>query len=136
MNDTERFNKLMPKLNKMIQEILKNENMDVDGVLRDEFNVYFDALNLAITFTPEIPITLYYENIVLPYKKYIESDDSEYFMSNYKKLIKEQNIDADNTMLIFFDKLQKIWFKLNQNNKYNLWKFIRAISVLAKNNHK
>jgi hypothetical protein len=116
------------QLDKFLDELIKTYPEDKD------FPYYKRLVDQLKRLNVRKPIELY-AFTVHKHVKLIENRDSDFFFSNFGKLVSEETEDKSNQAEAFrlFENIKKYWEEMNDDNKKIIWDYLNVLTKLAMN---
>ena len=122
----ERSKKIVSIFNKQISEFI-TQSIDVfPNLLKDQEICKLKlSLETTISLTPNIPIQLFYKNVIIPYGMQIDDGDEKFFL--------DLDIDIENESIKL---VKQIYAKTSSSNRKIIWDYIRRLKLLSINYYK
>ena len=93
-----------------------------------EFKKYKKGAKLLDTFNPRKAAQVYKDYSVV-YREKINNKDERFFIQNDYSDIQE--VQEDNEIVKFIEKIKSCWLKLSDENKEKIWKYLQTLSILS-----
>jgi hypothetical protein len=116
------------QLDKFLDELIKTYPEDKD------FLYYKRLIDQLKRLNVRKPIELY-AFTVHKHVKLIENRDSDFFFSNFGKLVSEETEDKSNQAEAFrlFENIKRYWEEMNDDNRKIIWDYLNVLTKLAMN---
>jgi len=93
-----------------------------------EFKKYKKGAKLLDTFNPRKAAQVYKDYSVV-YREKINNKDERFFIQNDYSDIQE--VQEDNEIVKFIEKIKSCWLQLSDENKEKIWKYLQTLSILS-----
>ena len=93
-----------------------------------EFKKYKKAAKLLDTFNPRKAAQVY-KDYSASYREKINAKDEGFFIQNDYSDIQE--VQEDNEIVKFIEKIKSCWLQLSDENKEKIWKYLQTLSILS-----
>ena len=127
IDNNEKFYKKLDEFKQTIEKLLISYDKYDEA---EELNVYYDQLLFLKKANMFTPIDLFYTNGVLKYITEIIEKDEKFFMNKIND-IEQQNQDK----MTIIEHIKSVWFLLSNENKNNIWNYIRIICFYAERSY-
>ena len=118
--EIEKARKIVGIFNKQIQEfITQSINTFPHFKTQPEIVKLQNSLETTISLTPNVPIQLFYQNVIKKYKKQIDESDENFFL---------QCNDVSNDSI---DLLKSIYKLTSENNRKIIWDYVHRLQLLS-----
>jgi len=96
----------------------------LQNILPNDPVISFAGMYLDMTENRSVLLKFY--KYVSVYKNEIKNKDEKFFMNNIGK-----NIDTNDNKNVIIERLKIHWTKLNNNQKENIWKYLKTLLILS-----
>lgn len=93
-----------------------------------EFKKYKKGAKLLDTFNPRKAAQVY-KDYSFVYREKINNKDERFFIQNDYSDIQE--VQEDNEIVKFIEKIKSCWLQLSDENKEKIWKYLQTLSILS-----
>jgi hypothetical protein len=93
-----------------------------------DFKKYKKGAKLLDTFNPRKAAQVYKDYSAV-YREKINTKDEGFFIQNDYSDIQE--VQEDNEIVKFIEKIKSCWLKLSVENKEKIWKYLQTLSILS-----
>lgn len=94
----------------------------------NDFKKYKKGAKLLDKFNPRKAIQVYKE-YSSAFREKINIKDEDFFIKNdYSEF---QEVQEDNEIVKFIEKIKSCWLQLSNENKEKIWKYLQTLSILS-----
>lgn len=118
--EIDKSRKIVSIFNKQIQEFI-TQSVDTFPHFKTqpEITKLQNSLETTISLTPNVPIQLFYQNVIKKYKKQIDESDENFFLK------------CDDVSNESIDLLKKIYRSTSENNRKIIWDYVHRLQMLS-----
>jgi hypothetical protein len=110
--------------NSKMQEFIR----DLSDAFPDmqDFKLCKNALNLAVSFSPEKPQKIFHIYVAVPYEtEIIEKDEGFFLAHDFREVLMDGDFDI-------VDRIRSVWHRMSEDNKFIVWKYMQVLLLLDK----
>ena len=124
--------KLINVFNKQIQEFCDQITQAFPNLLTDPtIQKIYNTLLTTISLTPNVPIQLFYNNVINEYDEEILARNEEFFLENFNKIKVTDKSNIEPNQVNPIDIVKFVYKDASAENKKIIWDYIQRLRLIS-----